>query len=211
MVPIVAPRIEAYAAKSSVPEHPLLKALAHVTYAVVPQPQMQVGCLEGAFLRMLVRLTRARRVLEIGTFTGYSALVMAEGLPPSGRLITCDIDPKATSVARAFWRNSRHGKKITLKLGPAVRTLKSLKGPFDLVFIDADKPNYVNYYELALSKLRRGGLIVADNVLWSGRVLKPKDARDRAIVRFNDYVRRDVRVEAVMLTVRDGITLAVKL
>ncbi len=210
MIPIVPKNIEAYAAASSTPEHALLKALARKTHAATEWPQMQVGHLEGAFLRTLVRLTRARRVLEIGTFTGYSALVMAEGLPPGGKLITCDIDPVATAIAREFWKKSPYGKKITLKLGPAVQTLKSLKGPFDLVFIDADKGNYIRYWELALPKVRKGGMIVADNVLWSGRVLHPKDSSDRAIVRFNAHVKLDKRVEPVMLTVRDGVTLAVK-
>ena len=202
--------IERYAAGHSVPEHPLLRGLVRRTYARTAIPQMQVGHLEGAFLRLLVRLAKARRVLEIGTLTGYSALVMAEGLPRGGKLITCDIDPEATAIARAFWKKSSHGRKITLKLGPAVRTIRSLKGRFDLVFIDADKENYVRYWELCVPKVRRGGLIVADNVLWSGRVLHPKDATDRAIVRFNRRVARDKRVEPILLTVRDGMTLALK-
>lgn len=207
---LIDPEIEAYAAGHTVPESALLKALARKTYAAARFPQMQVGHLEGAFLRLLVRITGARRVLEIGTFTGYSALVMAEALPPSGRLITCDIDPETTAMARQFWKKSPHGKKVRLFLGPALENLKKIKGPLDMVFIDADKENYIAYWEAVLPKLRRGGLIAADNVLWGGRVLRPKEKTDHAIVRFNRHVRRDKRVEAVMLPVRDGITLAWK-
>lgn len=211
MIPIVRPALEEYAQKHTQPESALFKALVRETYQKTDVPQMQVGHLEGAFLRCLVRITGAKRILEIGTFTGYSALAMAEGLPASGRLITCDIDPRAGAIARRFWAKSPHGRKISLKLGPAIDTIRALRGPFDIVFIDADKPSYIRYWEACLPKVRRGGLLIADNVLWSGRVLKPRrDARDRAIVRFNAHVRRDKRVEAVMLTVRDGMTLAFK-
>ena len=207
---IVPKKIEAYAARHTEKESSLLKRLVRATYRRTEIPQMQVGHLEGAFLRLLVHLTRARRILEIGTFTGYSALVMAEALPTSGHLITCDIDPVNTRIARKFWRASPHGKKITLKLGPAAQTIRRLKGPFDFVFIDADKENYIRYWDLCLPKVRRGGLIAADNVLWSGRVLNPESKTDRAVARFNKHVKKDARVEAVMVTVRDGITLARK-
>lgn len=171
---------------------------------------MQVGHLEGSFLRLLLRIAKARRVLEVGTFTGYSALAMAEGLPPGGRLITCDIDPVVTQIARKTWAKSPHGKKIELRLGHALKTLRKLRGTFDAVFIDADKENYIRYWELCVPKVRRGGILLVDNVLWSGRVLRPKDETDRAIVAFNRYVVSDRRVEAVMLTLRDGVTLAYK-
>jgi len=210
MLTLVSKRIEHYAAEHGTPESALLKALAKKTYAETAVPQMQVGHLEGNFLRLLVRLSRARRVLEIGTFTGYSALVMAEGLPPNGHLITCDIDSKITLIAQEFWNKSPHGKKIHLEVGPALKTLQKLNGPFDLVFIDADKENYSRYWRTCVPKVRRGGLIVADNVLWSGKVLKPTDKTDRALVAFNKQVKRDKRVEVVMLTVRDGMTLAIK-
>ncbi len=171
---------------------------------------MQVGHLEGSFLYLLAKLARAKRILEIGTFTGYSALAMAEALPPGGRLITCDIDSVATGIARRFWKKSPHGKKIELRLGPALATLPRIKGPFDLVFIDADKENYQRYWNLCVPKVRRGGLLVADNVLWSGRVLRPTDRITRAIAAFSRFVDSDRRVESVMLPVRDGITLALK-
>lgn len=210
MISIISEAIERYTASHTEKESPVLKALARETYARTDCPQMQVGHLEGAFLRLLVRISGARRILEIGTFTGYSALAMAEGLPREGSVVTCDRDPEAVKIACRFWNKSPHGKKIILKLGPALESIKTLAGPFDLVFIDADKNNYINYWESCLPKVRRGGLIVADNVLWSGRVLAPREETDRAIVRFNEHVRRDKRVEAVMLTLRDGLTLACK-
>jgi caffeoyl-CoA O-methyltransferase len=189
---------------------PLFEALREETYASVQSPGMQVGRLEGSFLRLLVRLARARRVLELGTFTGYSALAMAEGLPEDGELITCDVDSGAVAVAQRYWARSPHGHKIHPRLGPALETLQGLEGPFDLVFIDADKGNYLAYYEAVLPLVRQGGLIVADNTLWHGRVLKPTEPSDRAIVAFNDAVARDTRVEKVLLTVRDGMMLAYK-
>ncbi|MGH7197881.1 MAG: O-methyltransferase [Candidatus Omnitrophota bacterium] len=207
---IVSPKIERYAEDHSQPESKLFKELARYTWRHTEIPQMQVGHLEGSFLRLMVRIARARRVLEIGTFTGYSALAMAGGLPPKGSLITCDIDPEAVGIARKFWKKSPHGHKIKPVLGPALETLKKLRGPFDLIFIDADKENYIRYWEECLPKVRPGGLILVDNVLWSGRVLDPKEPSDRAIVRFNRHVRRDKRVEFVMLTLRDGLTLARK-
>jgi caffeoyl-CoA O-methyltransferase len=202
--------IEEYAQSHSEPTSPLLDALREETYARMRSPQMQVGRMEGAFLRMLVRLARARRVLEVGTFTGYSALCMAEGLPDDGELVTCDVDAEAVAVGQRHWAQSPHGRKIHARLGPALETMATLVGPFDLAFIDADKTNYTRYYEAALPLLRPGGLVVADNTLWSGRVLAPETESDRAIVAFNAHVARDTRVEKVLLTVRDGMMLALK-
>ncbi|MBI3615482.1 MAG: class I SAM-dependent methyltransferase [Candidatus Omnitrophica bacterium] len=210
MNPIVNPEIESYAAKHTSPEPALFKNLARTTWAATDLPQMQVGHLEGSFLRLLMRIARAKRVLEIGTFTGYSALAMAEGLPTGGRLITCDINPDTTKIAKAYWAKSPHGKKIQLRLGHAAQTIQRLKGPFDAVFIDADKENYIRYWELCVPKIRKGGILLADNTLWGGRVLRPQDSSDRAIAAFNRRVAADKRVEAVMLTLRDGLTLAVK-
>lgn len=207
---LVPEAIEAYAAAHSDPVPPLLDALREETYAKMSSPQMQVGRIEGSFLKLLVRLSRARRVLEIGMFTGYSGLMIAEGLPDDGELITCDVNPQAEEVARRYFAKSPHGKKIQIRMGPALQTMKTLQGPFDLVFIDADKENYSAYYDAALPLLRAGGLIVADNTLWSGRVLDPQSDSDRAIVAFNEKVARDNRVEKVLLTVRDGMMLALK-
>ena len=210
MRPLISPQLERYAAAHSSPEPALLKELARVTREKTDWPQMLVGHLEGTCLGLLVRLARAKRVLEIGTFTGYSALAMAAALPRGGRLITLDKDPDATAIARAFWKRHPAGRKIQLRLGPALATLPKLRGPFDLVFIDADKENYGRYWNACVPKVRRGGVIVVDNVLWSGRVLKPRDADARAIAAFNRRARQDRRVDLVLLTVRDGVTLALK-
>ena len=207
---IVSKKIEQYCQEHTKPESQLLHELVAETFEHTAFPEMEVGHLEGAFLRILVRLLRAKRILELGTFTGYSSLLMAEGLPDDGKLITCDIDPETTEIAKKYWSRSPHGKKIELKLGPALETLKTIEGPFDLVFIDADKVNYINYWELCLPKIRRGGLVVIDNVLWSGSVLNPKDETERAIDEFNKHVYNDKRVEVVMLPIRDGITIAWK-
>jgi predicted O-methyltransferase YrrM len=207
---LVPEAIEAYAVAHTDRPGALYESLRKVTLARMGSLSMQVGPVEGAFLKMLVEISGARRVLEIGMFTGYSGLKMAEGLPEGGELITCDIDPKAEEIARRFHARSPHGKKITIRMGPALETIKTLRPPLDLVFIDADKERYPAYYKAVLPLLRPGGLIVADNTLWSGRVLKPKAATDRAIARFNALVARDPRVEKVLLTVRDGILIARK-
>jgi len=207
---VIPEAIEKYAVRSSSPEPLLFRKLVRRTWADTKYPQMQVGHLEGSFLKLLVKISKAKRILEIGTFTGYSALAMAEAMPAGGRLVTCDIDARATAIAREFWRKSSQDRKIELCLGPALETIRKIKGPLDLVFIDADKTNYIHYWNACIPKMRRGGLILADNVLWSGKVLRPLDPMTRAIVAFNRYVAKDKRVEAVMLTVRDGITLAYK-
>lgn len=202
--------VERFAHDHTDPESDLFRRLQEETYATMQSPQMQVGRIEGRFLKMLVRLTGARRILEIGMFTGYSSLMMAEGLPDDGRLITCDVNPKAEAVARRYFADSPHGQKIEIRMGPALETIATLTEPLDMVFIDADKTNYLNYYEACLPLVRPGGLIAADNVLWSGKVLNPEDDDARAIVAFDAHVQADPRVENVCLTVRDGIMLAWK-
>lgn len=211
MLTLVPDVIDRYAHDHTQDEGALLAELAVETHRTLPYPMMLTGRIEGQLLRMLVQITGAKRVLEIGTYSGYSSLSMAEGLPEDGIVITCDIDPKVVEFARGYHARSPHGKKITVVLGPALETIAKLDGPFDMVFIDADKENYANYYEAVLPRVRQGGLIVVDNVLWSGRVLDPKSDDDHAIVRFNAKVAADPRVEQVMLTVRDGLTLARKL
>lgn len=206
----VSEEISAYCEAHSQALSPLLIALASETRAHVPGATMLVGTLEGNLLRLLIRLTGAKKVLEIGTFTGYSALTMAEALPEDGELITCDINPDSTAVARRYWEQSPHGHKISLKLAPALKTLETINDPLDMVFIDADKENYLNYWQACLPKLRQGGLMVVDNVLWSGRVLQPESASDHAIASLNDYAAQDKRVECVMLPIRDGMLLAWK-
>jgi caffeoyl-CoA O-methyltransferase len=202
--------VEQYAHDHTKPESELFRRLREETFREMQYPQMQVGRLEGQFLKMLVRLAGARRVLEVGMFTGYSALMMAEGLPDDGRLITCDVDPKAEAIARRYFAESEHGHKIEIRMGPALETIRALAGPLDLVFIDADKTSYLDYYEAVIGLVRAGGLIVADNVLWSGKVLDPADDDTRAIVAFNERVEQDPRVDNVCLTVRDGMMLARK-
>ena len=210
MLTLVAEEIERYAEAHTEPVDPLLEELRETTYSEMSDPQMQVGRVEGTFLKILVRLSRAKRALEIGMFTGYSGLQIAEGLPDDGELVTCDVDPKAEAVARRFFSRSPHGRKIRIRMGPALETIRTLSPPIDFVFLDADKQNYSTYYDAVLPLLSPGGLLVADNVLWSGKVLDPKEASDKAIVAFNERVAADPRVEKVMLTVRDGMTLVRK-
>ena len=206
---IVDERIEAYAAAHTTPVDPLFERLAAETREKSESPQMMVGLLEGRFLEFLVRHTNAGRVLELGTFTGWSSISMASGLPAAGRVITCDVNEETTQIARRYAQEAGVADRIDYRLGPGIETIEGLDGPFDLVFIDADKPNYLNYYEAVLPKLADGGLIVADNVLWSGRVADENedDESTQAIRAFNDHVMRDDRVDCVMLTVRDGMTL----
>lgn len=201
-------RIEEYALAHTEPPTDVLERLAAETREEMDAPQMMVGPLEGRFLELLVRLSGARNVLELGTFTGYSSISMAAGLPEGGRIVTCDVDEKAVAIARRHATEAGVVDRIDYRLGPALGTIATLDGPFDLVFIDADKENYVAYYEAVLPKLADSGVIVADNVLWSGRVLsEDPDESTRAIVAFNEHVHADERVVAVMLTVRDGMTL----
>jgi len=208
---IVDEQVERYAEEHTTPLGELFERLAEETRAKTSAPQMMVGRIEGQFLATLVRLTGARRILELGTFTGYSSISMASALPADGRIITCDVDPEATAIARRYMDESGYGDKIETRLGPALETIETLEGPFDLVFIDADKPNYRAYYEAALPLLAEDGLIIADNVLWSGRVVEEGgDESTRAIKEFNEHVGNDSRVVSVMLTVRDGMTLVQK-
>jgi caffeoyl-CoA O-methyltransferase len=204
---IVPEEIERYAEAHTEPPDPLFEELREETYRTMSSPGMQVGAVEGRLLRMLVQISGARRALEIGMFTGYSGLMIASGLPQDGELVTCDVDPKAEEMARRYFARSPHGRKITIRMGPALETIRTLKGPLDFVFIDADKQNYTAYYDAVVPLLSPRGLIVIDNVLWSGKVLAPKEETDRAIVAMNDHVAKDSRVEKVLLTVRDGMML----
>ena len=202
--------VEQFAYDHTEPETDLYARLREETYRTMESPQMQVGLIEGRFLQMLVRLTNARNVLELGMFTGYSTLMMAEALPDDGRLITCEINPKAKAIARRYFAESPHGHKITIRMGPALDAIKALSGPIDMIFIDADKTNYSKYYEACFPLVKDGGLIIGDNALWNGKVIDPEDDDTRAIVAFNRLVQSDPRVENVCLTVRDGMMLAWK-
>jgi caffeoyl-CoA O-methyltransferase len=201
--------IEVYAEAHTTAPPPYLEALAEETRATLQSPHMMVGRLEGRFLELLVFAAGASSVLEIGTFSGYSALSMAAGLAPGGTIVTCEIDPVHAETARRHIAGSPFAERIEVRLGPALDTVADLSGPFDLVFIDADKGNYPAYFEAVLPKLAPRGLIVADNTLWSGRILDPDDTSvdTEALRAFNDLVAADSRVVAVQTTVRDGVTL----
>ena len=207
MLTLMKPGIDEYAQSKTEPTDSVLDELEKETHGTMHMPQMLTGKLEGRFLKLMVQIAQAKNVLEIGTFTGYASLSMAEALPKDGKLITLDLDPKAIAMARKYFAKSEHGRKIELKEGPALESLKALPGPFDFVFIDADKTNYLNYYEAVLPKMTSGGLILVDNVLWGGGVLDPKTEEDKAIDAFNTRVAKDDRVNRVLLTIRDGVFL----
>jgi len=206
---ILPPEIDAFAEQHTTPPDRLLVELSKETTATLPNPQMLTGPVEGRFLEMLVFASEAERVLEIGTYSGYSALSMARGLPPGGHIDTCEIDERHAAVARRYVGESPYADRITIHVGPALDTVTQLDGPFDLVFVDADKTGYDGYYEAVLPKLARRGLIVFDNMLQSGRVVDAPDEDEstRAIVELNEKLRSDPRVVCVLLTVRDGVTL----
>jgi caffeoyl-CoA O-methyltransferase len=207
---IVDPAVEAYAEARTSPPDGLLARLADETRATLRSPQMLTGTVEGRFLELLVHGLGARRVLEIGTYSGYGALSMAAGLPRDGRIDTCEIDETHAEVARRYIAEAGYDDRITVHVGPALESIARLEGEFDFVFIDADKENYVNYYEAVLPRLAPRGLIAADNTLWSGRVVEDSgddDGSTRALREFNDRVAEDTRVVVVVLTVRDGVTL----
>jgi caffeoyl-CoA O-methyltransferase len=209
---LVTPEIEAYAEAHSLAESAICRALREETYQRMESPQMIVGPLEGAFLKMMTQLVGAKRVLEIGMFTGYSALCFAEALPADGTIITCEVDEESATLAREYFARSPVGKKVEVRMGPALETMQNLDGPFDLIFIDADKQNYLNYFRRALELLSPNGVILIDNVLWDGEVLKhpPPDERTAAIQELNTAVSTDGRVSAVLVTVRDGILVVRK-
>ena len=207
-MPIVDEGLERYAVEHSTRDQELFRRLEEETRSTTTAPGMMVGPLEGQFLGWLVWLSQARQVLEIGTFTGYSSVSMALSLPEGGRITSLDVNEETTAAARRYAEEAGVADRIDYRVGPAIETLQQLDGPFDMVFIDADKESYVNYYEAAMPKLSEHGFIVADNVLWSGRVLEDDgEESTKAIKRFNDHVANDDRVICVMLTVRDGMTL----
>jgi len=207
-VNLIDPAVDAYAEAHTTPGGELFERLAAETREKTTAPQMMVGDVEGRFLEFLVRLRSARHVLELGTFTGYSSLSMARGLPEGGRVITCDVDPDTTAIARRYAEEAGIADRIEYRLGPALETIETLEGPFDLVFIDADKPAYVDYYEAVLPKLADNGLIIADNAFRAGKVLGGEE--DEPMNAFNEHVRNDSRVECVLLTVRDGMLFVMK-
>jgi caffeoyl-CoA O-methyltransferase len=200
---IVDPRIAEYVERLTSQHEPLLAELSEETRSSLGSEQMLTGPVAGRLLELLVWAAQPRRVLEIGTFSGHSALSMAAALPAGGRIDACELDPERAAFAQRYFDRSPHGGRIALHIGPAAETIERLEGDFDLVFIDADKDGYVDYYEAVLPRLAERGVIVADNTLADGRVLEG----DPPISRFNEHVAADPRTVQVLLSVRDGMTL----
>jgi len=210
----LSPELHRYLVEHGTPPDPVLDDLARETAALGGISIMQVAPEQGAFLTLLARILGARRIVEVGTFTGYSALCLARGLPEDGHLLCCDVSEEWTAIARRHWEKAGLADRIELRIAPALETLRALPDEphLDLAFIDADKPAYRDYYEEILRRLRPGGVVAVDNVLWAGNVVDP-DANDdntRAIRAFNDALAADERVEVVMLPISDGLTLARK-
>lgn len=202
------PQLLAYSERHTTPESDLLRNINRNTHANVMMPRMLSGHLQGRILSMISNMIRPKRILEIGTYTGYSAICLAEGLTPDGKLITIDINEELEDSVRHYFEQSGFGDRIDFRIGNATTIIAALHEKFDLVFIDADKENYSRYFDLVIDSVNLNGIILADNVLWSGKVLDEKPDKDtRAILDFNTKVSKDSRVESVLLPVRDGIMM----
>ena len=186
------------------------QSLRDETLKLGPPSAMMSGDSVGNFLKLIIKINNCKRILEIGTFTGYSALMMAAALPINGKLITCDVNKETSEIAKKYWAKSPHGSKIELHIGPAIETINNLEGEFDLIFIDADKNNYSNYFEICKNRLSKNGLIIADNVLWSGKVLKPEDDQAKSIDSFNKLVNGDNEFWNTIVPIRDGLMIIKK-
>jgi caffeoyl-CoA O-methyltransferase len=205
---VASDEIQAYAEAHTTPPSELQQRLAEETRETLRSPQMLTGTVEGRLLEFLVFALRPKRVLELGTYSGYSTLSMAPELPPGGHIDTCEVDETHAAVARRYLDEAGVGDRVTIHLGPALETIERLEGEFDLIFIDADKVNYPAYYDALVPRLSPNGIMVLDNTLWSGRVAEPDDSPEtRMFVDLNARIASDPRVVAVVLTVRDGITL----
>ena len=205
-------KIDDYSVEHTSSETPLLEKIHRETHLEVLRPRMLSGSFQGRLLSMFSKMLRPHRILEIGTYTGYSALCLAEGLSEKGVLYTLDINAELEDRVRAYFKESEYHHKIDFRIGDANELIPQINEPWDLVFIDADKTNYLNYYEMVISSLKRGGYVIADNVLWSGKVVDDKidDVDTVALRAFNDFISTDTRVEVVLLPVRDGLMLARK-
>ena len=203
------PAIEEYSRAFSDPESALLKELDRETHALILQPRMLSGHLQGRFLSFISKIQQPECILEIGTYTGYSALCLAEGLRPNGKIITLDVNEELESFTRSFFERSEYAQQIDYRIVDAQHEIPSISGPFDLVFIDADKRNYALYFDLVIGKMNPGGIILVDNVLWSGKIVdaKAQDKSTQALRDFNQKCLDDSRVEKVLLPLRDGILM----
>ena len=211
---ILSQELENYLAQHSTAETDLLKKLEKETFQKTTQPQMLSGGYQGRLLSLISKLIRPNRILEIGTFTGYATLCLAEGLTPEGKIITIDRNEELMYLPRKYFAESEYSQQIEFRIGNALDVLDDLNEKFDLVFIDADKSNYINYYEKVLGKMNPGGVILADNVLWYGKVLQETKANDKdtkILKEFNELTSKDPRVESIILPVRDGISLIRKI
>lgn len=209
---IVHPQLNQYAEAHTSAESELLKRINRDTHAEVLMPRMLTGHLQGRLLSMISHMVKPKAILEIGTYTGYSAICLAEGLQQGGRLVTIDINEELEDRVRSYIKESGLEYTIDYRIGHALEIIPGLTGPFDLVFIDADKENYIRYYDFVFNLVPLGGYILADNVLWSGKVLDAKPDKDtKAIQEFNRKVKNDQRVEHVLLPVRDGVMIVRKI
>lgn len=204
-------KLDAYVCAHTSEESALLRKINRETHLEVLQPRMLSGHLQGRLLSLISQLKQPQRILEIGTYTGYSALCLAEGLPSTGKLLTLDVNEELAEKVRAYFAESRWKDQIEMRVGNAMEIIPTLDDKFDLVFIDADKENYAKYYDLVLPKMNAGGLILADNVLWSGKVVEEVKANDhstKALLELNAKIHADPRVENILLPIRDGIMVA---
>jgi len=209
----ISEKLDDYVVKHSEEEPALLEALTRETYQKILQPRMLSGHYQGRVLSVLSKLIRPKTILELGTFTGYSALCLAEGLDKNGVLHTIDINEELVDFQRSYFDKSDYGSQIVQHLGPALHIIPSLDTTFDLVFMDADKPNYINYFHQIIDKLNPGGVILSDNVLWSGKVIEtldPSDISTKIVLEYNALLKADSRLETVLLPIRDGLTVSIK-
>ena len=210
---IVNNKIEDYIRKNSSKEPEILKDLNKETYLKVLNPRMLSGHIQGRFLSIITKLIKPKKILEIGTYTGYSAICMAEGLIENGIIHTIDINEELVSIQNKYFAKSKCNNSIIQHVGDARSIIKSINEKFDLVFLDADKENYIEYYELVIEKVKKGGLIIADNVLWTGKVVEPEkddDELTQYLIDFNKMINEDDRVENIILPLRDGLNVILK-
>ena len=211
MIDSITENIHKYCKAHTVSDNRLLSELERYTWDNEDVPQMISGQMVGKFLQSIIRMIAAQKIVEVGTFTGYSALQMAEAIPLDGEIHTCELMKKHAETAQSFFDKSDYGKKITIHQGPALESLETLKvGNFDMAFIDADKSNYLEYYKRCLVLIRAGGVIILDNMLWSGSVIDPKDDDSQALRKTGDYIQKDKRVFNVLFPIRDGLMLCIK-